>query len=256
MQIRTLPMTAGWMWLRQALLLYRQQPFAFTALVIIYTMALMLLANLPLIGLPLAAALVPFGTVAITLAGRDAQRGVMPMPSLLIEAFRNPLQRTALLRLGGIHALMVVGLVLVGSLLAADDLRQWEVVDGQFDPETVAENMPWDAIIVAALLYVPVLMMTWFAPQIVAWHKQPTAKALFISFFAVWRNRWAFITLGVLIALLTIAVGWLATELLRMFAVSSQAASMLFAPVALVLTSIAYATQYPIYRSVIEPDAP
>jgi hypothetical protein len=255
MQIRTLPMTAGWMWLRQALLLYRQQPFAFTALVIIYTMALMLLANLPLIGLPLAAALVPFGTVAITLAGRDAQRGVMPMPSLLIEAFRNPLQRTALLRLGGIHALMVVGLVLVGSLLAADDLRQWEVVDGQFDPETVAANMPWDAIIVAALLYIPVLMMTWFAPQIVAWHKQPTAKALFISFFAVWRNRWAFITLGVLIALLTIAVGWLATELLRMFAVSSQAASMLFAPVALVLTSIAYATQYPIYRSVIEPDA-
>jgi hypothetical protein len=248
-------MTAGWMWLRQALLLYRQQPFAFTALVIIYTMALMLLANLPLIGLPLAAALVPFGTVAITLAGRDAQRGVMPMPSLLIEAFRNPLQRTALLRLGGIHALMVVTVVIVGSLLAADSLRQWQIVDGQFDPETVAENIPWDAIIVAGLLYIPVLMMTWFAPQIVAWHKQPTAKALFISFFAVWRNRWAFLALGVLIFALTISVGWLATELLRMLGVSPQTASMLFAPVALVLTSIAYATQYPIYRSVVEPDA-
>jgi hypothetical protein len=248
-------MTAGWMWLRQALALYGKQPFAFTALVIIYTMTLMLLANVPLLGLPLASALVPFGTVAITLAGRDAQRGVMPMPSLLIEAFRNPVQRTPLLRLGGLHALMVVTLVIIASLLAADELREWQVVDGQFDAETVAQNIPWDALIAALLLYVPILMMTWFAPQMVAWHRQPTGKALFFSFFAVWRNRWAFLALGALIALLTLGVGWMATELLRMLGLSAQAASMLFAPVALVLTSIAYATQYPIYHSVIEPKA-
>lgn len=250
-----MPMTAGWMWLRQAWALYKRQPFAFTAIIILYTMTLMLLANIPVLGLPLAAAIVPFGTVAITLAGREAERGVMPMPVLLLEGFRNPAQRAPLLRLGGIHALLVVTTVVVASLLAADELRQWQIVDGQFDAETVAQNMPWDAIVAALILYVPILMMTWFAPQMVAWHKQPSGKALFFSFFAVWRNRWAFLALGAMLTTVSLGVGWLATEALRMAGVSPQTASMLFAPVALVLTSIAYATQYPIYRSVVEPEA-
>ena len=37
--VRTLPASAGWTWLREALALYWRQPFAFTALVILYTMA-------------------------------------------------------------------------------------------------------------------------------------------------------------------------------------------------------------------------
>ena len=88
MQVRTLPAAAGWGWLREGLSLYRRQAFAFTALVILYSMALMLIANVPLVGLPLAALLVPFGTVGITAAGREVERNVVPMPSLLIEAVK------------------------------------------------------------------------------------------------------------------------------------------------------------------------
>ena len=99
MQVRTLPASAGWAWLREGLALFRRQAFAFTALVILYSMALMVIASLPLVGLPLAALLVPFGTLGITAAGRDAQRNVMPLPSLLIDGFKGP-QRNALLRLG------------------------------------------------------------------------------------------------------------------------------------------------------------
>ena len=71
--------------MREGLSLYRRQAFAFTALVILYSMALMLIANVPLVGLPLAALLVPFGTVGITAAGREVERNVVPMPSLLID---------------------------------------------------------------------------------------------------------------------------------------------------------------------------
>ena len=39
---------------------------------------------------------------------------------------------------------------------------------------------------------------------------------------------------------------------LQMFGASRQLASMLFAPIALILISVGYATQYPIYRSLIE----
>jgi hypothetical protein len=253
--VRTQPAAAGWTWLREALALYWRQPFAFTALVILYTMALMLLSNVPVVGLPMAAVLVPFGTVGLTLAGRIADQGAMPLPALLLDGFRAGPQRAPLLRLGFLHAAMVLVLVLVASLFAMDELRNWKVADGQLDPMSVSQNIPWDALTVSVLLYTPVLMLTWFAPQLVAWHRQPVGKALFFSFFACWRNKWPFLVLGLILMALSLGVGYLTTELLRAFGLSPQMMSMLFAPVAMIMTSVTYATQYPIYRAIIEPRA-
>jgi hypothetical protein len=259
MQVRTVSAAAGWTWLREGLALLRRQGFAFTALVILYSMVLMVVANIPLIGLPLAAILVPFGTLGITAAGRDAERNVMPLPSLLIDGFKGP-QRNALVRLGIVHAGLILVLVVVTTLFARDELANWKVVEGQVDAATVAANVPWDAITVATLVYVPVLMLTWFAPQLVAWHRQPVAKALFFSLFACWRNRWPFLVLGLAFAALVMAVSWLFSMLMSLLGVSPQLGSMLLAPIALLLTTVAYSTQYPIYRAVLEPpsilDAP
>ncbi len=253
--VRTLPAAAGWRWLREGLSLYWRQPFAFTALVILYTMALMLLSNVPVIGLPMAAVLVPFGTVGLTLAGRIAEKGGMPLPALLLDGFREGPQRAPLLRLGFLHAALVLALVLVASVFAMDELRNWKVADGQLDPASVSQNIPWDALTISVLLYLPVLMLTWFAPQLVAWHRQPVSKALFFSFFACWRNKGPFLVLGLVLMALSLGVGFLTTELLRGLGLSPQITSMLFAPVAMIMTSITYATQYPIYRAIIEPQA-
>lgn len=250
MQVRTLPPSGGWAWLREGLRLYRRQIFAFTALVILYTMALMLVASVPLVGLPLAAVLVPFGTLGLTAAGRAAERGVMPLPSLLIEGFRSP-QRPALLRLGFVHAGLILALVTITSLLARDEARAWQVVDGRVDPASIAANMPWDAMLATAALYTPVLMLTWFAPQLVAWHRQPVGKSLFFSFVACWRNRWPFLMLALGLAALTVAVSLLLQLFVGAFG-GGTLASMLVAPLVMVLTSVAYATQYPIYRAVLE----
>jgi len=254
-QVRTLPASAGWTWMREALALYWRQPFAFTALVILYTMALMLVANVPLLGMPIAAVLVPFGTIGLTLAGKVAEKGGMPLPRLLLDGFRAGPQRGPLLRLGLVHAAMVLALVLIASVFAMDELRNWKVTDGQLDPVSVSQNIPWDALTVTALLYTPVLMLTWFSPQLVAWHRQPVTKAMFFSFFACWRNKWPFLVLGLIVIAMSLGVGYLVTELLRALGLSPQMTSMLFAPVAMVMTAISYATQYPIYRAIIEPQA-
>lgn len=252
MVVRTLPARAGLTWLADALRLYRRQPFAFTSLVILYTISVSLLAYVPLVGLPLAAVLVPFGTIGLTLAGREAEGGTMPMPTLMVEPFRNPQQRSALARLGLVNAGLVLMMVLLVSFLAADELANWKLVDGQLDRTSAGQNFPWDAIIAAAIAYVPILMLTWFAPQLVAWHGQPVGKALFFSFFACWRNRWPFLMLAAALFALSFGVIFVVTQSLQMFGASPQLASMLFAPVALILVSVGYATQYPIYRSLIE----
>ena len=252
MIVRTLPARAGLTWLRDALRLYRRQPFAFTSLVILYTISVSLLAYVPFIGLPLAAVLIPFGTLGLTLAGRDAEGGKIPMPNLMVEPFRDPQQRKALALLGFVNAALVLLLVTLVSLLAADELAQWKFVDGQIDPTSAGQNFPWDAIVVAAVVYLPILMVTWFAPQLVAWHNLPIGKALFFSFFTCWRNRWPFLILGAALFALSFIVIFIVTQLLQMFGASPQLASMLFAPMALILISVGYATQYPIYRSLIE----
>ena len=252
MVVRTLPASAGFKWLRDALALYRRQPFAFTALVILYTMTVSLLAYLPVIGMPLAAVLIPFGTIGLTLAGREAERGTMPMPVLMVQPFRDTQQRKALAKLGVINAALVLVLVLLVWLFSADELANWNVVEGKIDAASARQNFPWDAIIAAAVLYVPILMLTWFAPYLVAWHGYTIGKAMFFSFFACWRNRWPFLALGTALVALSSVTIFVATQLLQALGVSPQLASMLFAPVLLVLISIGYATQYPIYRSLIE----
>ena len=252
MIVRTLPAGAGLTWLRDALRLYQRQPFAFTSLVILYTISASLLAYVPFIGLPLAAVLIPFGTSGLTLAGRDAERGKIPMPSLMMEPFRDPRQRKALALLGFVNAALVLLLVTLVSLLAADELAEWKFVDGQLDPTSAGQNFPWDAIGAAAIVYLPILMVTWFAPQLVAWHNLPIGKALFFSFFTCWRNRWPFLMLGAALFALSFTVIFIVTQLLQMVGASPQLASMLFAPTALIMVSVGYATQYPIYRSLIE----
>jgi MFS family permease len=252
MVARTLPARAGLTWLRDALMLYRRQPFAFTSLVILYTIGISLLVYVPFVGLPLAAVLIPFGTLGLTMAGRDAERGKMPMPTLMVEPFRDPQQRKALALLGFVNAVLVLILVTLVSLLAADELANWQLVDGKIDSTSAAQNFPWDAIVAAGLAYVPILMVTWFAPQLVAWHRLPVAKALFFSFIMCWRNRWPFLMLAAALFAFSFVVIFVSTQLLQMFGASPQLASMLFAPIALILISIGYATQYPIYRSLIE----
>ncbi|MEP6608191.1 MAG: BPSS1780 family membrane protein [Burkholderiaceae bacterium] len=252
MIVRRLPASAGLIWLRDGLALYRRQPFAFTSLVILYTMGMAMLTLVPFIGMPIALTLIPLGTVGLTLAGREAERGVMPMPTVMAEPLRDPQQRKALLRLGLVNAGLMLFLLSLVSLLAADELSNWKILDGRIDPVSASQNFPWDAILVATLLYVPILMVTWLAPQLVAWHRQPLGKALFFSFFACWRNRWPFLTLGAALFTLIFGTVFVVTQILQMLGASAQLASMLLAPVVLIVISIGYATQYPIYRSLIE----
>jgi len=61
--------------------------------------------------------------------------------------------------------------------------------------------------------------------------------------------------LGIALAALIFAVSWLTSVLLNLVGASPQVGSLMLAPVALLLTSVAYSTQYPIYRTVLDPSA-
>ncbi len=157
------------------------------------------------------------------------------------------------MRLGIVHAGLMLLLVLVTSLFARDELANWKMIDGQVDAATVAANMPWDAITVAALVYVPdpdahVVRAATRGMAPAAGHKGAVLLALCM--------------LAQQVAVPRAGAGVRRTRrcrvvalslLLNMLGVSPQLGSMLLAPIALALTSVAYSTQYPIYRAVLEP---
>jgi hypothetical protein len=82
------------------------------------------------------------------------------------------------------------------------------------------------------LLYVPVAMVMWFSPVLVAWADMPVAKALFSSAIACWSNRGAFFLYiaiwGAILIAIPLTIGSI-FDLLDL----GQAASFIIAPISM-----------------------
>jgi hypothetical protein len=105
----------------------------------------------------------------------------------------------------------------------------------------------------AAALYLPVMMMFWFAPVLVAWHGVSAAKALFFSFVACLINWRAFVAYGVVAVLMTVVAPLLVLSAVLYAsggALRAQAISLMF-PLILVMLPTLLASFYVSYRDVL-----
>jgi hypothetical protein len=112
------------------------------------------------------------------------------------------------------------------------------------------------AMALAALLYVPVMMMFWFAPTLSAWHAAVPVKALFFSFAACLMNWRAFAAYGAVAALVTLVLPLLA--LFGLVLVSGgtlrvPAVALVF-PLLILLLPTLLASFYASYRDVFGPE--
>ncbi|HEU0201434.1 MAG TPA: BPSS1780 family membrane protein, partial [Burkholderiaceae bacterium] len=162
MQIRVLPVSTGPLWLREGWQLFRRQPLGLPAMVVVYVFMLVAPMLLPFIGPAASGVLSPFATLGLMTAVRDTAAGRMPTPAAFAQAFRDPVRRVLLFRLGLINAGLLV-LAALGSLL--------------FVPEPPAEttaatveDFPLRALLMQLLLYLPAIVLMWFAPMLAGWH--------------------------------------------------------------------------------------
>lgn len=245
MQIRSLPASAGAIWLRDGWRLLKRQPIGLSAMVVVYVFALLLpvLVPLPYVGLVLLGVISPFATLGLMAAFREVTAGRLPTPALFAQTLQDAATRAALFRLGIVHAgLMVVVVVIsgliVGPLPAASgsDTADMEALQ----PERMAAVM---------LLYAPVMVAMWFSPMLAGWHGASVGKAMFGSAVAFWRNKGA-MTVYAILALGIMFVVSAATTALIGTVFSGQAAPVVAAPIALALTTYIQASFYPMYRSV------
>lgn len=239
----------------------------------------------------LVAVLTPALTVGFLQACRIADGGLSVHPMLLLaplRAGRKTLGRLLVLGAAQMGALVLILLLTSGTAAfragpadrtsdATTPSRTPTTAGGVALPPTggassdkrpaTAAGVPSDAEqeairreavqrVLQGVAYLPVALLMWYAPLLVAWHGVPPGKALFFSIVAVWRNRAAFVVYGVawlaIWLALSVVIG-LVTSLLGI----ATFAAFIAAPLVMLLLTCMYCSVYPTYATVfVDPDRP
>jgi hypothetical protein len=251
MQLIEVPAKTGYVWFRQGIWLFRRNPLAFLTVFFAYLFAMTLISRLPLIGPFLPLLLIPGIAVGFMAACRNTIGGKPVWPTVLVDGFRSygSIVARRLLVLGALYIVAMGAIFALSALVDGGLLLSMMLGSGpSSDPETMAASFSPLAVLVAMGCYVPVAMLFWFAPILVAWHDVPPPKALFFSFVSCWRNRNAFIVYGVLWIAIALAVSFGLTALMQAFGASQEMALAVLMPASILITTALYCSFYATYR--------
>lgn len=249
---RNLPMTAGLLWFKSAVLAVRSNFPAIVGVSLFYIFTMGLLSVLPMAGNILAALFMPFGSVMLAKTTQDALNGNPPDFGIIKKLWSNMKTRNALLRLGLVFGFLLITVNALYGFLSADDVAMWkETADHRLDWNSVKDNIPWTAFAVMLFIYIPGLMCTWFSPLLIAYRDMECGKSLFYSFFGCTRNIMPILFLGVIIiaaSSIVMGAGIALVVLLNLTSLST----FILAPLLCLVTSVVYATYWPMYEALFD----
>ncbi|HEY8251945.1 MAG TPA: BPSS1780 family membrane protein [Burkholderiales bacterium] len=247
MQARIVETRKGVRWLVDGWRLFRAAPLGWIAMVFAYWLIMTLVSVVPLVGVAAASILVPAFSVGFMAAARAAaSRGPVELAQLF-DGFRHHLRSQMVL---GVVYLACLALLLAATALADEGaLATWMLAGRKPEDEVLQSEEFLTALVAAAALYAPVLMMFWFAPLLAAWHGAGPAKAVFFSFFACLMNWRAFLAYGAVTALLTLALPLAVLGIVTLASLKVAPMALVF-PLLIVLLPTLFASFYASYRDV------
>jgi hypothetical protein len=170
----------------------------------------------------------------------------------LIALQSGVLIRKRMLQLGLVYAALILLLSFILSLLVDFELLlPLMTSDKAITPEALRQI--YLVLFFGAILYIPVAMLMWFSPILVAWADMSVPQALFSSWLACWTNKAAFffylaIWSAVLIAIpLTIGMLFDALDF-------GQAASFIVAPISMAGLTIMHCSFYATWKACFVED--
>lgn len=184
-----IPAKTGWLWLKQGMALFRQQPAALTTLLFANVLFVLLLHAIPLLGQFVAVLLIPSLSMALMqacLLVESRQRVTLPV---LLTGFQKPLI-FSLLKIGVAYLAVVVLTTLPGLLVMGGAVVQ----RAQLSPANISGSQAL-ILMVCSLVQIFAIIALSFAAPLATWQKMAPVKALFYSFFAVWRSARVFVVM-------------------------------------------------------------
>jgi hypothetical protein len=254
MQLNIVPARSGPHWAMQGIRTFWRQPLAMSGLFLLFMATVSLVSMVPFIGPALALMVLPSLTLGTMAATQEAADGKFPMPAVLFVALKTGPQRKAMFVLGGLYALLFIGVMLASVLVDGGTFAKVYFGAAAITPELVQNASFQSAMWLSMLLYIPLSMMFWHAPALVHWQGVPAVKSLFFSFVACWRNLRAFalyvlVWIGVFMASGVLAL--LASTLLG----DAQWMAAIFIPLALCVTAMFFTSMMFTVKDCFSSDA-
>jgi hypothetical protein len=253
MKLNTVAPKEGYTWIRQGIWLFKQSPLGFLMLIFMYVFAAQLAVIVPVIGVFAVLILTPTLSVGFLTACRQAIQKERIRPMVYLVALQStPLIRKRILQLGLVYAALILTLSFTLSLVVDFELLlPLMTSDKAVTPEALRQI--YLVLFFGALLYVPIAMLMWFSPVLIAWSDMSVAQALFSSALACWSNRGAFflylaIWSAILIALpLIVGMTFDALNL-------GQAASFVIAPISMAGLTIMHCSFFATWKACFTED--
>jgi hypothetical protein len=253
MKLNSVAPKEGYTWIRQGIWLFKQNPLSFLMLVFMYVFAAQLAVIIPVIGVFAVLLLTPTLSVGFMTACRQAIQKERIRPMVYLIALQSGVFiRKRMLQLGLVYAALILLLSFILSLLVDFELLlPLMTSDKAITPEALRQI--YLVLFFGAILYIPVAMLMWFSPILVAWADMSVPQALFSSWLACWTNKAAFffylaIWSAVLIAVpLTIGMLFDALDF-------EQAASFIVAPISMAGLTIMHCSFYATWKACFVED--
>ena len=241
--------------------LFHQQPLIWFVTMVSYWLVLVLVSSLPMIGVAISMALsqvMAFGLVALAFAIDRADPQQPGTPAALFSGFRMGRETAVrLIQLGLIYGACLGMLLLISLGLDPQAATQPAPTPAPDSPDEALEQMSQripGSVFLLAILYIPILMAFWFAPQLVVWQQLPPLKALFFSFVAIWLNKGAFLRYSLLWIGVILASSVVLGLLITAVGFSGGGLIMAVLPLSLLLMAIGHASAYISTREVLGAD--
>ena len=253
MKLNSVAPKEGYTWIRQGIWLFKQNPLGFLMLVFMYVFAAQLAVIIPVIGVFAVLLLTPTLSVGFMTACRQAIQKERIRPMVYLIALQSGVFiRKRMLQLGLVYAALILLLSFILSLLVDFELLlPLMTSDKAITPEALRQI--YLVLFFGAILYIPVAMLMWFSPILVAWADMSVPQALFSSWLACWTNKASFffylaIWSSVLIAIpLTIGMLFDALDF-------EQAASFIVAPISMAGLTIMHCSFYATWKACFVED--
>ena len=231
-------------WLLHGYDIFKKQPLVWILTLLAYWSAMFLFGLIPIVGLLVSLIISPgiaFGFICLAKAVDQNQE--VP-PRIIISGFTGS-KKFDLLLLGFYYCIsLFLILVLITLLSDKSVINLVNNPDLQINSEANSGTFFNIKIITVLILYIPIQMIFWFAPQLVVWGNLNSIKAMFYSFFAVLLNWKSFLTYLLTWIMILIGISIFIALLISLFKLDQGSLLVLFLPISLLIMGIAHCSYY------------
>ena len=253
MKLNSVEPKEGYTWIRQGIWLFKQNPLGFLMLVFMYVFAAQLAVIIPVIGVLAVLLLTPTLSVGFMTACRKAIQKERIRPMVYLVALQSGIIiRKKILQLGLVYAGLILLLSFILSLLVDFELLLPLLTsDKPITPEALRQV--YLIILFGAILYIPIGMLMWFSPVLVAWADMSVPQALFSSCLACWSNKAAFFLYLSIWSVILIAIPLTVGMIFDALGLG-QAASFVIAPISMAGLTIMHCSFYATWKACFTED--